>query len=448
MELGFVHPMAGQRSPRRAGRWSVAALLALALAVAGCAEASESEPAAASPRPSTPPLASGSPGAASESPAAAGSPAPPSASPPPAGAWQPPRIALEPLVDGLAAPIGITHDPGSDRLYVNQQEGSIVAVDPGGATRPFLDITDRVVDGGERGLLGLAFHPDFARNGRFFVNYTRSGAGDEEGDTVISEFRVAPNTEPAVGDPASERQLLLIDQPAPNHNGGQLAFGRDGYLYLGLGDGGGAGDPWDNAQNPEALLGKLLRIDVDGERAGRPYAIPADNPFASGGGAPEVWLLGLRNPWRFSFDRATGDLWIGDVGQSAWEEVDRLPASGQAGLNLGWNVMEGAHCFRDASCDGGAFVPPVAEYSAAFGHSVIGGYVYRGSSEPTFAGSYFYADAYSGRVWALEAAAEAPVPGELLVADAFLASFGEDRAGELYVADARGGIVYRMVATD
>jgi glucose/arabinose dehydrogenase len=446
MEIAFIHPTAGQRMPRWPGRWSVAALLALALAVAGCAEAAR-EPAAASPRPSTPSLASGAPGPASASPAAAGSPAPSPAGPP-AGAWQPPRIALEPLVDGLAAPIGISHDRASDTLYVNEQAGLIVAVDPGGATRPFLDITDRVVDGGERGLLGLALHPDFATNGRFVVNYTRRGPGDEEGDTVISEFLVAPSSDPPVGDPASERQLLLIDQPAPNHNGGQLAFGPDGYLHLGLGDGGGAGDPWGNAQNPDALLGKLLRIDVDGGEAGQSYAVPPDNPFASGGGAPEVWLLGLRNPWRFSFDRATGDLWIGDVGQGAWEEVDRLPAGGQAGLNLGWNVMEGAHCFRDASCDDGAFVAPVAEYPQAFGQSVIGGYVYRGGAQPSLAGSYFYADAYSGRIWALEAAAEAPVPSELLVADAFLASFGEDRAGELYVADARGGIVYRIVGVD
>lgn len=303
---------------------------------------------------------------------------------------------------------------------------------------PFLDITDRVgSSANEQGLLGLAFHPDYGQNGHFFVCYT-----DLLGDTVVSRFSSEPGADQAAAD--GERVLLQVDQPAANHNGGQLAFGPDGYLYIGLGDGGGAGDRYGNGQNPESLLAKILRIDVDG---GEPYAVPADNPFAGQEGVrPETWAMGLRNPWRFSFDRATGDLYIADVGQSRYEEINIQAASGAGGENYGWPIMEGRHCYRQETCDQSGLTLPVAEYTHAQGCSVTGGYVYRGQEFPTLEGVYLFGDYCSGTIWGLarDAGGAWQMAG-LAQSDQQLTAFGEDESGELYTLDAGEGTLYRIV---
>ena len=307
---------------------------------------------------------------------------------------------------------------------------------------PFLDIGDRISSGGERGLLGLAFHPDFPTDPRFFVNYT-----DEQGDTRISSFAVDPAAPDRV-DPATERRLLFVDQPYANHNGGGLAFGPDGLLLIALGDGGGGGDPQGNGQDLRALLGKILRIDVNATSGDRGYAIPPDNPYADGADnrAPEIWLSGLRNPWRISVDRATGDLWIGDVGQDEWEEIDVQRAGAPGGTNFGWNRMEGNHCYR-AGCDVAAWQGPITEYGHDAGCTVIGGNVYRGMAQPALAGSYVFADYCTGRIWAIDPAKDgfrAPtVVGE---GGPGISSFGEDEAGELYATDISGGRLLRVAA--
>ena len=337
-------------------------------------------------------------------------------------------IALEQVADGLERPVLLTHaGDGSGRRFVIEQEGRILILGPDGETTPFLAIEDRITCCGEQGLLGLAFHPDFPEDPRFFVNYTR----DEDAATVVSEFRT--DGEGAV-DPASERVLLTIPQPFGNHNGGMIAFGPDGHLYVGMGDGGAGGDPGNRAQDPDDLLGKMLRIDVDG---GEPYAVPDDNPYASGGGRPEIYAIGLRNPWRFSFDRATGELWAGDVGQNAIEEIDRIERGG----NYGWRLKEGTRDFADGSSDD-QLIPPVAEYAHERGRcSVTGGYVYRGEAAPDLVGTYVFADYCNGDVMALEGGE----PTLLLETDMSISSFGEDEAGELYVLD-HGGAVHRVVA--
>jgi glucose/arabinose dehydrogenase len=352
-------------------------------------------------------------------------------------------IRLEPFLEGLSAPLYLTHArDGTGRVYVVEQEGTIRLAEADGTLleEPFLDITDQVTAGGERGLLGLAFHPDYAGNGRFFVHYS-----DLEGDTVISEFAGEGQ---GGADSRSERVLLRYDQPFANHNGGQIGFGPDGFLYIGLGDGGSGGDPFGNGQSVDTLLGKILRVDVDGAQ---PYGIPPDNPFAPGGdGLPEIFDWGLRNPWRFSFDRATGDLFIGDVGQGAWEEIDLHPAGAPGGLNFGWNLMEGDHCFVETPCDQPELVGPVAEYSHDLGCTVIGGYVYRGEDQPALQGIYLFADYCSGLVFGISAqraAAGPTTPVELLATDMAVSSFGEDEAGELYVTDLSGGTVHRVTAS-
>ena len=317
-------------------------------------------------------------------------------------------------------------------------------IGPDGAVRvqPFLDIRSLVLSGGERGLLGLAFHPGFPKQPRIFVDYTRV----PDGATVIAEFRATTDR----ADPTSQRVLLLIPQPFANHNGGQLAFGPDGYLYSGMGDGGSGGDPFGNGQNTHALLGKILRIDVDGPPAlGKAYAIPRDNPFASGGvrpgaGAPEVWAYGLRNPWRFSFDAADGDLYIGDVGQGSWEEIDRQPAASRGGENYGWNAMEGDHCYR-SGCDPGRYVQPIAEYGHDQGCAVIGGYVYRGTQQPILRGVYVFSDNCSGILWTLQVDASRLAPRVALDSGESISSFGVGENGEIYAADLGGGIS-RLVA--
>lgn len=340
-----------------------------------------------------------------------------------------------PVVEGLTRPVDVQDaGDGSGRLFIVEQPGAIRIFQDGHLlATPFLDINERVDDGGnEQGLLGLAFHPDYETNGYFYVNYTGRG-----GDTFIARYQVTGD--PNVADPGSETILLEAAQPFPNHNGGVVAFGPDGYLYLGLGDGGAAGDPFGNAQSLDTLLGKVLRIDVS---AAEPYAIPADNPFENGGGKPEIWLYGLRNPWRLSFDRATGDMFIADVGQGAWEEVDYLQAGSPGGANFGWKYREGAHDY----VGGGPpdLVEPVAEYSHSEGGcSITGGYVYRGTSLPEWQGIYLYGDYCSGLVWGLIRSGPGWQSRVLFETGFRISSFGEDAAGELYVADLRGA-VYRL----
>jgi glucose/arabinose dehydrogenase len=370
----------------------------------------------------------------------------PSAGPTPP---DPGHLRLRLVADGLSRPIGITSaGDGSGRLFVNEQGGRIRVIQPDGTLRPepFVDLSDRILPGGERGLLGVAFHPDFAHNRRLFVHYSRAG----DGATVLSELHASADLQFA--DPASERVLLTVTQPFANHNGGQLAFGPDGFLYLGLGDGGGGGDPFGNAQNPDVLLGKILRLDVDGPHASRrQYALPPDNAFGPEGpqpdmGAPEVWAMGLRNPWRFSFDRSTGDMYIGDVGQSSWEEIDRQPAAAPAGRNYGWNEVEGFHCYQ-SGCRRSSFVDPIAEYGhdPSGGCSVSGGYVYRGTAQPKLVGVYVFGDYCSGRIWTLQVDAGRHEPRLVLQTDLQISAFGEAEDGELYVADVRGGGIYHVM---
>lgn len=304
------------------------------------------------------------------------------------------------LVKGLDAPVDVAPAGNNSRLYVVERPGRVRIVN--GTTlvdRPLLDIAERVKSGGEQGLLGLAFHPQFPRDPRFFVDYT-----DLNGDTVVSEFRIDPASD-AVADPNAERILLHIDQPFANHNGGGLTFGPDGMLYVAMGDGGSGGDPLGNGQRLDRLLGKILRIDV-GETvaaAAAPYQVSPDNPFVSVSGAnPEIWLTGLRNPWRIRFDAQTGDLWIGDVGQSAWEEID-VARAGSKGLNFGWNRMEGFHCFKPSTnCDQEGLTMPVAEYGHDLGCAVIGGLVIRNSPQATLNGRYVFSDSCSGNLWLLD----------------------------------------------
>lgn len=356
-------------------------------------------------------------------------------------------VRLEPFVSGLQLPLAIV-DAGdsSGRLFVAQQGGQIRIID-GGRLRSavFLDLGGRITSGGERGLLGLAFHPRYPDDRRVFVDYT-----DLQGNTVVSSFTVDPG-DPNRLDPASEVIVLQVRQPYANHNGGALAFDRSGMLLIGMGDGGSGGDPQGNGQSLTTLLGKVLRIDIDRPSGGRTYGIPADNPYATGaaGRRPEIWLSGLRNPWRFSIDRATGDLWIGDVGQNAWEEIDVQRAGAAGGTNYGWNRMEGTHCFQPAqNCSPPGLTLPVTDYGHDLGCTVIGGNVYRGTAQPALAGGYVFADYCSGRIWAIDPVGSAyRAPIEVGRSSANPSAFGEDGAGELYVADITGGAVLRVIAT-
>jgi len=346
-----------------------------------------------------------------------------------------PRIALQPLPYGFRRPLFLTHaGDGSGRQFVVEKGGRIRVVKGEQVLpTPFLDITSKVLSSGsEQGLLGLAFHPQYAQNGRFFVGYT-----DRQGRDTVERYQVS--ADPDRADPASGMTLLAIDDPAPNHNGGMVLFGPDGKLWLGFGDGGGSGDTYRNGQNTQTLLGKMLRLDVD---AGEPYAIPTDNPYVGNSEyRPEIWAIGLRNPWRYSFDRATGDLWIGDVGQNAYEEIDRLPAGTPGGLNFGWPITEGMHCFpNSARCDPSPYVQPVAEYGRDGGCSVTGGYVYRGSAYPALQGLYVFGDYCTGRFWSLDSADGANWRmTEQVQAPIQISSFGEDEAGELYVTTFSAG---------
>lgn len=430
------------RFPLAAPRRSRALIPLFALVLAACASSQATptpSPSGDSPVPVTPRPTPSSGGATREP--------SPASSPSPAGPFDPDGLAIEaePLVGGLDSPLAVTHaGDGSGRLFVVEQDGRIRIVRDGELVEaPFLDLADRVRAGGEQGLLGLAFHPAYPDDPRLFVNYT-----DERGDTIVASYTVDP-ADPDRADPGSEVPLLLVNQPFANHNGGALAFDADGFLLIATGDGGGGGDPEGNGQDPNALLGKILRIDIDGGDATRPYAIPGDNPFAVGGGAPEAWLVGLRNPWRLSVDRATGDVWIGDVGQGAWEEIDVQRAATPGGANFGWNRMEGAHCYRPAEgCEDPGLVLPAAEYSHDFGCTVIGGYVYRGTGQPALAGGYLFADFCSGTVWAIDPSVDG-LREPVIVAETGLtiSSFGEDEAGELYVTDLSAGTVSTIIAT-
>lgn len=350
----------------------------------------------------------------------------------------------QPVFQGLTVPVFVTGaGDGSGRLFIVQQSGEIlVARDGSLQVEPFLDISDRTSlprsgnNYGERGLLGLAFHPQFEQNGFFYVNYT-----DRNGDTNISRFQVrSENID--LADPSSEKRLLFVQQPYPNHNGGMLEFGPDGFLYIGLGDGGSGGDPDGNAQSNETLLGKILRIDVDG---GDPYGIPADNPFANGGGLPEISANGLRNPWRFAFDRLTEDLYVADVGQNQWEEVSFLPAGSSGVSNFGWDYFEASHTFEGQPPEGVDFVPSVAEYDHSQGCSITGGYVYRGMNLQDWQGVYLYGDYCSGLVGGLLRSPDGTWQNQILFQTGMnITSFGLDEAGEIYLTDFTTGAVYRL----
>lgn len=353
-------------------------------------------------------------------------------------------ITLLPVItQGLDQPTFLTH-AFDGRLFVLERDGRIRIIEDGQLlTEPFLDIDDRVSsNSSEQGLLGLAFHPDYASDGaphegHFFVNYT-----DNLGDTHISRFSVA-SVDPNRADPQSEVEYLFQDQPFPNHNGGMLAFGPDGYLYAGLGDGGSADDPLEAGQSLETLLGKVLRLDVDSLE--NEYAIPPGNPFDGQPGAlPEIWAFGLRNPWRFSFDRETGDLFIADVGQRDWEEVNFQPGNSSGGENYGWSIMEGSNCFLTDNCDQSGLALPVFEYGHDQGCSVTGGYRYRGDQFPDMQGAYFVADYCSGLIWRLAQQSGSWQAAQVLDSGLVISSFGEDSAGEIYLLDYGSGGVYHV----
>lgn len=393
------------------------------------------------PTPTASPTASPSP-TSTRTPTATSTPAgtPTPASPPDLAG----DLTFQPIASGLSQPLFVTHaGDGSGRLFVLERAGRIRIIDPGGSLRStaFLDIAALVGDGGsEQGLLGLAFHPNYGANGQFFVVYTDNG-----GAVILARY--AASGDPNQADASSAQILLTVPQPASNHNGGMLTFGPDGYLYLGLGDGGGAGDPENNAQTRTNLLGKILRLDVN---SASPYGIPPENPFVTDPDPSvrhEIWAYGLRNPWRFSFDRARGDLWIGDVGQGSREEIDFEPSTSPGGQNYGWRVMEGSLCFNPSTgCDPSGKILPVAEYSHASGNcSVTGGYVYRGSLSPALRGVYLYGDFCSGRIWGLSQTSPGVwVGGELADTGYTISSFGEDGAGELLLTDYASGSVVRI----
>jgi glucose/arabinose dehydrogenase len=350
-------------------------------------------------------------------------------------------LQLEAVVGGLTSPSGIvTAGDGSGRLFILEQPGRIRIVDDGRLLdAPFLDMVERVTSrGNEQGLLGLAFHPRFPENGRFFVNYT--GAN---GNTVISSWSVSQD--PNRAETGSESLILGVEQPAANHNGGHLVFGPEGYLYIGLGDGGGGGDTYGNGQNGGTLLGAMLRLDVDGAN---PYTVPGDNPFLDDAGVrDEIWAIGLRNPWRYSFDRVTGDLYIADVGQNAYEEVNFQPAGSGGGENYGWPILEGNHCFSRSGCDSEGLTMPIWEYDHSAGCSVTGGFVYRGSRYPVLQGIYVVGDYCSGNIWGLAQGADGEWRSAVLAqTDARLTSFGEDDEGELFLVDRGSGTLYHLAA--
>ena len=349
-----------------------------------------------------------------------------------------PELRAELVVDDLDAPLHLVSPPSDPRLFIVEQTGRVLIFTPGEELldEPFLDLSDRISCCGEQGLLSLAFHPEYATNGFAFATFT-----DEDGATRVERFTVS--SDPNVADPGSAKVIIVVDQPYANHNGGLSVFGPDGMLYVGLGDGGSAADPLGNGQDLGTLLGSLLRIDVDTDE---PYEIPPDNPFVGTAGARgETWAYGLRNPWRFAFDSTSGELYIADVGQNLWEEVNRVPAA-QGGQNYGWSVMEGAHCFGSDDCSQAGMTLPVYEYDHDDGCSVTGGHVYRGTEIPDVVGHYFFADFCEGWVRSLRPGTGSPQVVEWDLGDlGEITSFGEDAAGEIYIVSARGR-VYRLAA--
>jgi glucose/arabinose dehydrogenase len=436
------------------GQIALAGLIGLGLAA--CSGASATTP---EPRPEGPRLPTVTPTAAAPAatPATATPPAelpPTEAAPaevptPAAPVFDPATttIVLQPVTTDLDQPLFVTHaGDGSGRIFVVEKQGRIRIVREGQTVAtPFLDLSDRVRStANEQGLLGLAFAPNYAETGHFFVNYT-----DANGDTVVSRFTTPADT-PDQADPGSEFVVLAFDQPAANHNGGMVTFGPDGYLWIGTGDGGGANDRFGNGQNPATFLGKLLRLDVTSDPT-VPYAVPPDNPWVAADWngqdvIDEAWALGLRNPWRFTFDRATGDLWIADVGQNQIEEVNFVAGGNPGGLNFGWPILEGTHCFQSGSCDPAGTVLPVLEYDHGGGHcSITGGNVYRGSQFPALQGVYFYGDFCSGVIWAAMPAGDGWSAVEVMQSGMSISSFGEDEAGEQYLTDLGGGL-YQVTA--
>jgi glucose/arabinose dehydrogenase len=360
-----------------------------------------------------------------------------SSSPPPSGG-PPPIFALTPVVSGLSNPVDFqAPGDGSGRFFMVEQAGRIrIFVNGALLATPFLDIVSKVDFSGEMGLLGLAFHPQFPQRNLFYVHYDRLAGGVMQ--SVIAEYQLSAS-DSNQANAASERILLTVDQPFGNHKGGQIAFGPDGFLYIALGDGGSGGDPFGNGQNLQTFLGKLLRIDVDHMSSGLQYAIPSTNPFAGGGGLPEIWAYGFRNPFRFSFERGTGRLFIGDVGQDKYEEID----IGQSGGNFGWNVMEGMHCYNPSSgCNMSGLVLPIAEYDHTEGDAIIGGYVYKGSSIPSLADAYLFSDNGSGTIWKLvESPPSTWTRTTLISSNRAISSLGQDVSGEIYFVDYSGSVL-------
>jgi glucose/arabinose dehydrogenase len=428
------------RRPRLAAMGSRAALRSLAFAlVALLLAACGSDRSTSAPPTTSPPSAN--PPSATEEPATTPAPGSPGT--------DPGRIAvtLEPFARVTGGPLAMTApDDGTNRLFVAVQQGQIWSIEGDGTVHPdpMVDLGPRLRSGGEQGLLGIALHPGFPTDPRIFVDYT-----DTNGDTVVASLTLDP-ANPNRFDPDSHRQLLFVDQPYGNHNGGGVLFGPDGFLYVSLGDGGSGGDPHGNGQRLDTLLGKILRIDVEAP-GDLGYVIPEGNPFAGGDGQDEIWHYGLRNPWRLSFDRQTGDLWIGDVGQNAFEEIDVAPA-GVGGLDFGWNVMEGSHCYNADTCSTQGLTLPVSDYGRDLGCTVIGGYVYRGATFDFANGIYLFADYCSGNLFAINttlAALVAPSPlAPMVVGSASngIAAFGEDAEGELYAMHLAGEISRVVIA--
>jgi glucose/arabinose dehydrogenase len=367
-----------------------------------------------------------------------------------------PTIKLEPVVSGLTQPTTVTNaGDGSGRIFIVQESGQILILINGSVLpTPFLDISDLVGHDPEHGLLGLAFHPDYASTGFFYVDYTRVN----DGTTVVARYQVSA-ADPNVADPESAQTVLTQDQPGGDHNGGQIAFGPDGYLYISIGDGGCCGDPFRTAQDLDTWLGKILRVDINGDDfpgdPDRNYAVPPDNPFVGGPGLDEIWAYGVRNPWRCSFDRVTGDFFIADVGQDTWEEVDFQPAASTGGENYGWSVLEATHCYNDdppGSCDkfmNGGSTLPILEYQHNPDCSITGGYRYRGQTYPDLEGVYFYADFCTGRIsGAIQQGNGTWESQELLLGGFAISTFGEDETGELYLVEYNGdqSVLYRITS--